>query len=74
MCPSARGKGIGKQILEFLLSQINGTASLFVAKTNEPAKELYKAYGFEVSAEFLTDYNGEPVYANEMIRNNESRN
>ncbi len=74
VCPSARGKGIGKQIFEFLLSQINGKASLFVAKTNEPAKELYKAYGFEVSAEFLTDYNGEPVYANEMIRNNVSRN
>lgn len=74
VCPSARGKGIGKQIFEFLLSQINGKASLFVAKTNEPAKELYKAYGFKVSTEFLTDYNGEPVYANEMIRNNVSRN
>lgn len=73
VCPSARGKGIGKQIFEFLLSQIKGKASLFVAKTNEPAKELYKAYGFKVSAEFLTDYNGEPVYANEMIRNNVSR-
>ncbi|KZN62822.1 acetyltransferase [Pseudoalteromonas luteoviolacea CPMOR-1] len=70
VCPSARGKGIGKQILEFLLLKINGKASLFVAKTNEPAKALYRAYGFAVSGEFLTDYNGEPVYANEMIRIN----
>ena len=70
VCPSARGKGIGKQILEFLLSQIEGKANLFVAKTNMPAKMLYKAYGFEVFDEFLTEYNGEPVYANEMVRIN----
>jgi putative acetyltransferase len=42
--------------------------NLFVAKTNVPAKELYKRYGFEVSDEFLTEYNGEPVYANKMVR------
>ncbi|TMN34323.1 GNAT family N-acetyltransferase [Pseudoalteromonas sp. S2755] len=68
VCPSARGNGIGRKILEFLLSQICGKANLFVAKTNEPAKELYKAYGFEVSDEFLAEYNGESVYANEMVR------
>ncbi|QZO15447.1 GNAT family N-acetyltransferase [Pseudoalteromonas piscicida] len=68
VCPSARGNGIGRKMLEFLLSQICGKANLFVAKTNEPAKELYKAYGFEVSDEFLTEYNGESVYANEMVR------
>ena len=68
VCPSARGKGIGKEIIEFLLSQITGRANLFVAKTNIPAKELYKTYGFKVSDEFLTEYNGEPVYANEMVR------
>lgn len=73
VCPSARGKGIGKAILEFLLSQINGRATLFVAKTNFPAKELYKAYGFEVSDEFLTDYNGQPVFANKMIRESEKQ-
>ncbi len=68
VCPSARGNRIGRKMLEFLLSQICGKANLFVAKTNEPAKELYKAYGFEVSDEFLTEYNGESVYANEMVR------
>ncbi|MEQ3528947.1 N-acetyltransferase [Pseudoalteromonas sp. XMcav11-Q] len=68
VCPSARGNGIGRKMLEFLLSQICGKANLFVAKTNKPAKELYKAYGFEVSDEFLTEYNGESVYANEMVR------
>ncbi len=68
VCPNARGQGIGKSILEFLLSKINGRTNLFVAKTNWPAKELYKRYGFEISNEFLTDYNGTPVYANEMVR------
>lgn len=70
VCPSARGNGIGRKILAFLLSQICGKANLFVAKTNEPAKELYKAYGFEVSDEFLTEYNGESVYANQVMLTN----
>ncbi|MDK1286276.1 GNAT family N-acetyltransferase [Pseudoalteromonas umbrosa] len=68
--PSARGKGIGRQILEHLLSQISGKANLFVVKSNKPAKALYKEYGFEVSDEFITEYNGESVCANKMVRIN----
>lgn len=68
VCSRARGNGVGKAILEFLLSRIDGKANLFVAKTNTPAKELYRRYGFEVSDEFLTEYNGVPVVANEMVR------
>ena len=74
VCPSARRKGIGKKLLAFLLSQINDDARLFVAKTNFPAKALYKAYGFEITNEFLTEYNGVPVYANEMVRINDKNN
>lgn len=70
VCPRARGKGIGKALLEFLLQEIGDHARLFVAKTNAPAKKLYQTYGFEVSSEFITEYNGEPVYANEMVRLN----
>ena len=66
--PSQRGKGIGKSLLEFLLSKIEGEVNLFVAKTNEPAKALYQAYGFDVIDEFLTDYNGQAVWANEMVK------
>lgn len=66
--PTSRGKGIGKLLLEFMLSKIKGKANLFVAKTNHPAKKLYEAYGFEVINEFETEYNGVPVYANEMVR------
>lgn len=66
--PDIRGKGIGKQLLEFLLSNITGEANLYVAKTNTPAKNLYKNYGFEVFSEFQTEYNGVSVFANEMVR------
>lgn len=69
--PNMRGKGIGKQLLEYLLSKIEGQAELFVAKTNVIAKCLYKQYGFIVVDEFETNYNGVSVFANKMIRNTE---
>ncbi|WCN13253.1 GNAT family N-acetyltransferase [Marinomonas mediterranea] len=68
VCPSARRKGVGKALLKFLLSKLDGNVNLFVAKTNTPAKELYKSYGFVISDEFITEYNCEPVLANEMVR------
>ncbi|MBI5591054.1 MAG: GNAT family N-acetyltransferase [Deltaproteobacteria bacterium] len=66
--PKSRGKGIGKCLLEFLLSKIPGPATLYVAKSNAPAKNLYTQFGFEVVEEFETSYNGLPVFANKMIR------
>lgn len=68
VCPSARGQGVGKALLEFLLSRIDGESNLFIAKTNAPAKRLYEAYGFEVTKEFQTEYNGVAVLVNEMVR------
>lgn len=68
VCPTARGKGIARAILEFLLSQLGDKANLYVAKTNIPAKKLYESYGFTVCDEFLTNYNGKPVFANKMVR------
>ncbi len=64
--PDSRGLGIGRSLLEFLLSKIAGAASLYVAKTNVPAKRLYRAYGFFDVDEFETSYNGVSVYANKM--------
>ncbi len=66
--PKSRGKGIGKGLLQFLLAKIPGNATLYVAKSNMPAKSLYKKFGFEVVLEFATSYNGMPVFANKMIR------
>ncbi|WP_438464539.1 GNAT family N-acetyltransferase [Marinomonas sp. PE14-40] len=65
--PDARGKGIGKNLLEYLLSIVKEPISLYVAKTNLVAKSLYKNYGFKVVEEFKTDYNQAPVIANKMV-------
>jgi len=65
--PQARGQGIGQQLLDFLLDKTTGDTSLYVAKTNAPAKQLYKKYGFKVTDEFQTHYNGLPVQANKMV-------
>lgn len=65
--PLARGKGVGSSLLAYLLSKIELPARLYVAKSNAPAKKLYQRYGFAITREFQTDYNGKPVSANEMV-------
>lgn len=65
--PLARGKGIGSSLLSCLLSKVELPARLYVAKSNAPAKKLYQRFGFAVTREFQTDYNGKPVSANEMV-------
>jgi len=65
--PQARGQGIGQRLLDFLLSKTSGETCLYVAKTNAPAKQLYKKYGFKVTDEFQTHYNGLAVQANKMV-------
>jgi len=67
--PSFRGKGVGKSLLEFLLSKVTGSVILYIAKTNAPAKKFYNNYGFKVVNEFQTTYNGKNVLANKMVRN-----
>lgn len=71
--PSERGHGVGKRLLKYLLFRINGSASLYVAKSNSPAIKLYKNFGFSVCGEFETSYNGIAVLANKMIRHINTR-
>lgn len=66
--PKARGRGIGKCLLEYVLQQISGTATLHVAKSNIVAKSLYERYGFEIVCEFEASYAGVSVAANTMKR------
>ena len=66
--PEHRGKGVGKKLLEFLLSNIQGQPCLYVASTNQPAKYLYQRYGFSVIDTFETTYNQVPVVAQKMNR------
>ncbi|TBR44263.1 N-acetyltransferase [Marinomonas agarivorans] len=64
--PTTRGQGIGKKLFEFALQQSHQQTTLYVAKSNTPAKSLYQAYGFTITDEFLTEYNGVAVMANKM--------
>ena len=66
--PKARGKGLGRKLFEFLLAKAPGQPSLYVVKTNTPAKKLYVKYGFTETGELETDYNGVPVIASKMQR------
>ena len=67
--PMARGQGVGKCLLEFMLQRIPGTVTLNVAKSNVVAKRLYGNYGFKVVSEFQAMYSGLKVLANTMQRN-----
>ncbi len=64
--PSYRSRGIGENMLDFILRAIAGTAVLFVAKSNVQAKKLYSRRGFEIVDEFEVQYNGKGVLANKM--------
>ena len=66
--PVCRGQGIGSTLLNYMLGCVVHPATLYVAKTNEPAKALYSRYGFQIVDEFNTSYNGIPVLANKMLR------
>lgn len=66
--PEFRGRGVGKSLLEFLLTLIQGQPCLYVARSNQPAKRLYQFYGFSVIDTFETTYNQEPVMAQKMVR------
>lgn len=68
--PESRGMGIGKKLLEFLLSNISSNVYLNVVSTNYPAKKLYNAHGFNVTGTFKTTYNQLPVLAEKMERIN----
>ncbi|MFK7865130.1 MAG: N-acetyltransferase family protein [Pseudohongiellaceae bacterium] len=64
--PNSRGNGIGRTMLEYLLEKIDDKALLYVTKSNFGAKAFYEQYGFNVTSEFETSYNGKSVIANEM--------
>ncbi len=66
--PSYRGKGVGKALLQHLISIAGKPARLSVAKSNVPAVELYRRHGFVTVREFEAYYNGVPVQAIEMER------
>ncbi|OED34137.1 hypothetical protein AB833_32480 [Chromatiales bacterium (ex Bugula neritina AB1)] len=65
--PNIRGNGVGAKLLRYLISRIDGSATLNVARSNKPAITLYKKFGFTVVQKFRSSYNGVRVVANEML-------
>lgn len=65
--PTRRREGIGKALLEYLLFRAKSPVTLYVAKSNTKAKDLYAKYGFNVLEEFTTTYNDKSVLANRMV-------
>ena len=66
--PEARGKGVGRQLLERLLDGLDGQVGLNVTASNRNARALYERYGFTAVKEFDTSYNGTPVIYLSMLR------
>ncbi|MES2676106.1 MAG: GNAT family N-acetyltransferase [Pseudomonadota bacterium] len=66
--PQFQGKGVGKNMLEFMLTNIQGAASLNLAASNFPAKSLYESFGFVVTSKFVAEYNGKSVLAIAMCQ------
>lgn len=65
--PSSRGKGVGKKLLDHLISKAGSPVKLYVAKSNINAKSIYHKHGFRVTEEFLATYDGKQVMANAMV-------
>ncbi len=65
--PKVRGMGIGKALLENLISHASKPIMLCVAASNIPAIKLYERFGFNVVDTFIADYNRISVVANRMI-------
>lgn len=66
----ARGNGIGEGLLNFALRKLKaGKVSLYIASSNKLARALYEKHGFQSVEQFQTEYNGQPVMADQMILN-----
>lgn len=57
--PDQRGKGLGKQLLQFAVSQLNAT-QLDVNEQNEQAVQFYRHMGFRQVARSEVDAMGKP--------------
>ena len=66
--PEHRGRGVGRTLLEYLLSKIPEQAYLYVARSNELAIGIYQEFGFEIVEEFQVIYNRVPAIAAKLIR------
>ena len=66
VAPNFRKQQIGKKLVTYVLSKLNGNVTLSVARSNTPAINLYKNLGFKVTKEFVGQYQGNPILVCKM--------
>lgn len=65
--PNYRGQSIGKKLVSYILSTLNGEVTLNVARSNFVAKTLYENLGFKVAKEVTGNYQGNLVIVCNMV-------
>lgn len=58
--PENIGRGIGRRLLQFALTQLTDPGIVYVLNKNEVALKLYKSEGFTVTDQFKSKNNGYP--------------
>ncbi|MFT5208539.1 MAG: ribosomal protein S18 acetylase RimI-like enzyme [Flavobacterium sp.] len=71
--PSLARKGLGRKLLQYALSQINGASLVYVLDGNEPAINLYQSEGFSVIENFKSQNNNYPCRVLKLSRKNTKR-
>ena len=64
--PASRDQGVGQKLLAQLINKAKHPATLNIAKSNTPARTLYEKFGFKITEDFETSYNGTPLTASRM--------
>ena len=64
--PAHRRKGVGRQLMAYVLSTRDGLFRLNVTQLNQAAIALYEGLGFEVYEKFTGNMYGNPVPAQRM--------
>ena len=67
VAPEHRGKGVGQDLLLYVLAKLKNSAKLSVWKSNQRAKSLYLKHGFKVSRQFSICYQGNNMMVCSMV-------
>lgn len=67
VAPTARGRGVGRRLLEAALARLPGDVRVKVAASNHVAQRLYRSAGFVPAGAMEQAYNGVPVVYTTML-------
>lgn len=69
--PDHRRRGIGRNLLQYLMNLHQGPLQLNLTRTNQAAMALYHSLGFEIHKEFMGSMYGREIPAARMHLSNE---